>query len=177
MRRHAFTLVELLIVVAIIAILSALALVNFANAQSRAKVARVKADIRTIAAALECYHTDEGIYPAAAIGDAPLAEPLEALTAPRAYLTSILHDPFGTAPFDFAPEIRMLGYNYKDAASTSVGMQAETYGKVWAELPNRKYMLHSCGPNRRWDVTPYVEYDTTNGTTSNGDICYFGPMG
>src|SRR5262245_16285391 len=54
----AFTLIELLIVVAIIAILAAIAVPNFLEAQTRAKVARTKADMRTFATALESYTVD-----------------------------------------------------------------------------------------------------------------------
>jgi len=84
-------------------------------------------------------------------------------------------DPFGPAPYDFAPTMIRLGYLYLDANSTSRGMPGETYGHIWKGEPGKKYMIHSCGPNRRWDVTPYREYDITNGTSSNGDICTFGP--
>jgi prepilin-type N-terminal cleavage/methylation domain-containing protein len=63
MRSKAFTLIELLIVVAIIAILAAIAVPNFLEAQTRAKVSRVKADMRSAATALESYRIDWNSYP------------------------------------------------------------------------------------------------------------------
>src|SRR5688572_27543722 len=59
----AFTLIELLIVVAIIAILAAIAVPNFLEAQTRAKVSRVKADLRSIATGVESYRLDHNKYP------------------------------------------------------------------------------------------------------------------
>lgn len=53
-----FTLIELLVVVAIISILSAIAVPNFLEAQTRAKVSRVKADQRSLATVLESYMVD-----------------------------------------------------------------------------------------------------------------------
>lgn len=61
--RKAFTLIELLIVVAIIAILAAIAVPNFLEAQTRAKVTRVMAEMRTHATALESYRVDNNRYP------------------------------------------------------------------------------------------------------------------
>ena len=60
--KRGFTLIELLIVVAIIAILAAIAVPNFLEAQTRSKVARIKADQRSVATALEAYHVDGNKY-------------------------------------------------------------------------------------------------------------------
>jgi prepilin-type N-terminal cleavage/methylation domain-containing protein len=88
----AFTLIELLIVVAIIAILALIAVPNFLEAQVRAKVARVRNDLRAIATALESYASDWSEYP---LNDGFYnVLPLE-LTTPIAYLTTgNLVDPF-----------------------------------------------------------------------------------
>ena len=56
--KKAFTLIELLIVVAIIAILAAIAVPNFLEAQTRAKVSRVQSDLRTLATGIESYTVD-----------------------------------------------------------------------------------------------------------------------
>lgn len=61
--KKAFTLIELLIVVAIIAILAAIAVPNFLEAQTRAKVSRAVSDMRTVATALEVYYIDNNKYP------------------------------------------------------------------------------------------------------------------
>ena len=61
--KKAFTLIELLIVVAIIAILAAIAVPNFLEAQTRAKVSRVMSDQRTYATALGTYQIDNSSYP------------------------------------------------------------------------------------------------------------------
>ncbi len=61
--RRAFTLIELLIVVAIIAILAAIAVPNFLEAQVRSRVSRAKSDMRTVAVAIESYAVDNNEYP------------------------------------------------------------------------------------------------------------------
>src|SRR6186713_383387 len=98
----AFTLIELLIVVAIIAILAAIAVPNFLEAQTRAKVSRARADLRTVATALESYAVDENKYPfcnqnAYAFDNtgAPDQRIFERLSTPIAYLSSsLIQDPF-----------------------------------------------------------------------------------
>ncbi|NQU42967.1 prepilin-type N-terminal cleavage/methylation domain-containing protein [bacterium] len=62
-KRNAFTLIELLIVVAIIAILAAIAVPNFLEAQVRAKISRVHNDLRTIALGMQTYMVDNNKTP------------------------------------------------------------------------------------------------------------------
>lgn len=62
-QNKAFTLIELLIVVAIIAILAAIAVPNFLEAQTRAKISRNYADMRTCVTAMETYRIDYNLYP------------------------------------------------------------------------------------------------------------------
>jgi general secretion pathway protein G len=55
----AFTLIELLIVVAIIGILAMIAVPNFMNARTRALVSRVQADIKSTSDAVEFFMVDQ----------------------------------------------------------------------------------------------------------------------
>ncbi len=61
--RTGFTLIELLIVIAIILILIAIALPNFLEAQLRAKVTRVKAELKTLEIVHATYYQDFNSYP------------------------------------------------------------------------------------------------------------------
>lgn len=59
-------MIELMIVVAIIAILASILIPNFVNARSQAQTAACESNLREIATALELYYADNQAYPAAA---------------------------------------------------------------------------------------------------------------
>jgi len=106
MKKRGFTLIELLIVIAIIAILALIAIPNFLEAQTRSKISRVMADMRSMATAIEAYCVDWSRYPiyqnydldnnggTAADGLDDTTFLSNVLTTPIAFITSWSIDPF-----------------------------------------------------------------------------------
>jgi len=102
-----FTLIELMVVIAIILILALIAVPAYRNMQIRAKKARAQEDLRNIATALEAYYVDWNEYPAEGSWMADLVgRDYEGQTcsqsgttatgesAPVSYINSIPDDPF-----------------------------------------------------------------------------------
>lgn len=188
MKKQAFTLIELLIVVAIIAILAAIAVPNFLEAQVRSKVSRCQADMRSLATALESYVIDNNKYPNMGItyglndATAKLGFRLFPLTTPIAYITSLPRDPFNPGLDPMSSEGNDY-FTYGEKDSNLINFQ-ENYAAVAANPDTARWVLLSYGPYRNASDHPNynsanmywkIPYDATNGTVSIGSVHRVGP--
>lgn len=201
MLNRAFTLIELLIVVAIIAILAAIAVPNFLEAQTRAKVSRAKADMRSMATAAETYQLDYNKYPidsnpppatqqqkytrdswgTTSVNDYASIygkygglkyDALFRLTSPISYMSSLPQaNPFGIYAAYNAGDF-WEGYTYR-GTSVMERIAASVYPIEWVGK-NLAYAFDSTGPSKRLRTTEgrILVYDPTNGTLSYGGIWY-----
>lgn len=99
-QRDGLTLVEMIVVLAIIAVVAVLIVPNVIGRPDEARVTVAKTDLKTVATALRMYRLDNGDYPTTEQGLNALVERPTAPPAPRAYpaepyLTELPQDPWG----------------------------------------------------------------------------------
>ena len=182
--KKAFTLIELLIVVAIIAILAAIAVPNFLEAQVRSKVSRTLAEMRSVALALEAYRSDNNDYSFPSFGYSTdgatdstfdIDNPQQGvrsltrninLTTPIAYITTLPRDIFSPQQqhwFGYCAVresewiLTSLGPNQTQPLSAWIGWQGGDIQEVSALIDTNYGLV-----NRT--------YDPTNGSVSAGDV-------
>lgn len=183
----AFTLTELLVVVAIIMILASIALPNFHQAHIKAKVTRCHADMRTIEQALEMYKVDNNAYPpwtqnrvVGADDRHPNQIRYYRMTTPVAYLSTVPVDPFATKKNAEDWDHWSFAYDYVDAFDPMNGIvDPDAWGHVWR--------VNSWGPDGANGHAgryvgcvrgvPVFLYNPSNGVISDGDILRVGPKG
>jgi len=98
--RSGFTLIEVLLVVAILGILAGVVVGSFAGKQKRAMISATRASIAAVCTALDMYEVDTGRYPASLNG---LRDNDGAPNWNGAYVKSQLVDAWST-PFNYAPQ-------------------------------------------------------------------------
>jgi prepilin-type N-terminal cleavage/methylation domain-containing protein len=176
---RAFTLIELLIVVAIIGILAAIAVPNFMNAQIRAKIARCQSDMKSLSTSIEQFRLDKNFFPVdwwdddtalgcerltvdlGGVGAGPDCESrntfaiLACLTSPVSYMSSLPFDPF-------AVEVGSMGdgYRYGDYETSYEGYNhnfnalkpgnAEPLGL--RPLAKNEYVMVGAGPDKEFGI-------------------------
>ncbi|MBE7489828.1 MAG: prepilin-type N-terminal cleavage/methylation domain-containing protein [Candidatus Omnitrophica bacterium] len=181
-----FTLIELLIVIAIILILISIALPNFLEAQLRAKVTRMKADMQAMHTAIESYQVDYRNYPCSAVdlytckrkcqyGVYTTGDGLRVITTPVRYIVRVPVDIFNPCEdLSCFPGEKSLLWTTKPACKGTPD---------WNMVPNNGWGIGSQGPNQVWDfafgpgyqVDAMYVYSPTNGTVSVGDVLAYGP--
>ncbi|MBD3266493.1 prepilin-type N-terminal cleavage/methylation domain-containing protein [bacterium] len=193
--RAGFTLIELLIVVAIIGILAAIAVPNFMNAQTRAKIGRVKSDMKSLANALEMYQLDYGSYCGDAVDVFGVLKNMgwSNLTTPVAYISTPPPDPFqemaGESVQENQPNLEIGTGSTRHPNQVGIWHGQPFEGKL------NTYLISSIGPDRidttvgnygfqqsayPWangtseKMKTHLFFDASNGLHSFGEICRAG---
>ncbi len=184
-----FTFVELTIVMAILAILTAIAVPNFMEARVRATVSRSRSELALLNMAIDSYRLEEGSFPLNAVPGEAGSWDLLALTTPVVYLSRLPMDalttqeargrnhpvPLNPVPYRFYNALQLdpeQGLRPFDAYSERM-LRGFGTGLLWGLGPHRALrpdggtVATTIHPDGAVQVLPY---NPTNGTTSPGDI-------
>lgn len=148
-KRRAFTLIELLLVVAIVSVLSTILLAVGHHAGEAGRAARTKAELAALAAALEGYRREHGDYPRTAAAH----ELLQSLLGRRDPDGGAVEGATFLAVAQFATEDARDPFTNDRACLVDAWGGAYVYRYEPANGAWRRpgYLLYSAGPDRRSD--------------------------
>ena len=111
MRARGFTLIEVLVVVAILGILAALVVPRIMDRPDEAKRVAARADVAALVQALKLYRLDNGFYPSTdqglgALVQRPTTQPTPGNWKQGGYLERLPRDPWGTDYQYLAPGVK-----------------------------------------------------------------------
>lgn len=135
-----FTFIEIMVVVAILAILAALVVPRIMGRTDDAKRTAAKVQIRNIEGALQLYKLDNGVYPTTEQGLKALIEKPSVGVVPKkwkigGYLPKLPEDPWGN-PYKYLSPVQR-GDQKIDYEVTSLGTDGEVGGEgVNADITN-----------------------------------------
>ncbi len=182
--QSAFTLIELLIVVAIIGILAAIAVPNFLNAQLRAKIARVESDMKALRTALESYFIDCNHYPVFQGWETParynpVSFHLIPLTTPVSYISSVdMRDPFLkiVSAGGYDDEVERHSYNYRNYENFNekIDFKAWVLNSMGPDMVTNNGLMTEPWARGIWYKDTFCIYHLSNGLVSAGDIARTG---
>ncbi|MBX3303999.1 MAG: type II secretion system major pseudopilin GspG [Nitrospira sp.] len=135
-----FTFIEIMVVVAILAILAALVVPRIMGRTDDAKRTAAKVQIRNIEGALQLYKLDNGVYPTTEQGLKALIEKPSVGVVPKkwkigGYLPKLPEDPWGN-PYKYVSPVQR-GDQRIDYEITSLGTDGEVGGEgVNADITN-----------------------------------------
>jgi len=109
-RAFAFTLAEIMIVVAVISLLAALAIPGFMRARKRVQAAQIKEDLRLIDAAVEQYAIETGKRSGAPVGTADWTAYVKKGTRLHEAAEDVLGNEFGPQTVDETPMVPYESY-------------------------------------------------------------------
>ena len=179
-KNKAFTLVELMIVVAIIAVIATIITVSYNTARERGNIAAEEMDLTNIGKAIEMYYIETGTFPVETY-----AEQSHGLTSAEALFGPSYRNWYQNATFPMVPGSKNIPFEY---ALMNPGDGVYQYALVEDSSPVSpslvRNLFHTQNSSKGYDAggNMIIEPHTTYACGSSGDtqpayLVYFTTLG